>query len=88
VHAGTLQLIGDSASDKLSLSVSPVDPNLLLVDVGEDGTTDFTFDRSTFSAIDVEAGGGNDEVRIDPDSDLSNVTINGGAGDDTIIGGP
>jgi Ca2+-binding RTX toxin-like protein len=88
VQAGTLQIIGDAASDKLLLRVSPTDPNILQVDVGEDGTTDFTFDRSTFTAIDVEAGAGNDEVRIDPESDLGNVTINGGAGDDTIIGGP
>ncbi len=86
VQAGTLQITGDAASDKLLLSVSPGN-NTLLVDVGEDGTTDFSFDRGTFTAIDVEAGGGNDEVRIAPGSDLSNVTINGGAGDDTIIGG-
>jgi Ca2+-binding RTX toxin-like protein len=87
VKAGTLRIIGDAASDKLSLFVSPANPNVLQVDVGEDGTTDFSFDRTTFTAIDVEAGGGNDEVRIDPESDLSNVTINGGAGDDTIFGG-
>jgi Ca2+-binding RTX toxin-like protein len=87
VKGGTLRLIGDAASDKLMLSVAPQDPNTLLVDVGEDGTTDFSFDRSTFTAIDVEAGGGDDEVRIDPESDLSNVTINGGGGNDTIIGG-
>jgi Ca2+-binding RTX toxin-like protein len=86
VQGGTLQIIGDAASDKLSLDVSPTDPNILTVDVGEDGTTDFAFDRSTFTAIDVEAGGGNDEVRVL--GDLSNVTVNGGAGDDTIIGGP
>jgi Ca2+-binding RTX toxin-like protein len=85
VQTGTLHIIGDAASDKLSLSLSPTDPNTLLVDVGEDGTTDFAFGRSTFTAIDVEAGGGNDEVRIL--GDVPNVTVNGGAGDDTIIGG-
>jgi Ca2+-binding RTX toxin-like protein len=87
VQSGTLQITGDAASDKLSLNLSPTDANTLVVDVGEDGTTDFAFDRSTFSAIDVEAGGGNDEVRIATQADLGNVTINGGAGDDTIIGG-
>ena len=30
-----------------------------------DGTADFSFDRSTFTAIDVAAGGGDDKVRID-----------------------
>ena len=87
VQSGTLQITGDAASDKLSLNLSPTDANTLVVDVGEDGTTDFAFDRSTFNAIDVEAGGGNDEVRIATQADLGPVTINGGAGDDTIIGG-
>jgi Ca2+-binding RTX toxin-like protein len=87
VQAGTLQIIGDAASDKLSLGASPVDPNILQVDVGEDGTVDFSFDRSTFNAIDVEAGGGNDEVRVVGGVDPGNVTINGGARNDTIIGG-
>src|SRR5262249_32463022 len=72
--------------DKLSLDLGP-DVNTLAVDVGEDGTTDFSFNRSTFNAIDVEAGGGNDEVRIATQFDLGPVTINGGAGDDTLIRG-
>ncbi len=87
VQGGTLQITGDAASDKLSLGASPTDLNTLVVDVGEDGTTDFAFNRSTFSAIDVEAGGGNDEVRVVGGVDIGPVTINGGAGDDTIIGG-
>src|SRR5436305_5351020 len=88
VQGGTLQIIGDAASDKLGLQVSPADPNVLQVDVGEDGTTDFSFDRTTFTAIDVEAGGGDDEVRIGSGTGLGNVTIDGGAGNDTLIGGP
>jgi Ca2+-binding RTX toxin-like protein len=87
VQAGTLQIVGDGASDKLELLTAPDNPNLLELDVGEDGTIDFTFDRSTFSAIDVQAGGGNDEVRVSPEAQLDNVTIDGGAGDDTLIGG-
>jgi Ca2+-binding RTX toxin-like protein len=87
VQAGTLQIVGDGASDKLELLTAPDNPNLLELDVGEDGTIDFTFDRSTFSAINVQAGGGDDEVRISPEAQLDNVTIDGGAGDDTLIGG-
>jgi Ca2+-binding RTX toxin-like protein len=86
VQTGTLQIVGDGASDKLALLSSPTDPNIEL-DVGEDGTIDFVFARSTFSAINVQAGGGNDEVRVGPGSQLSNLTIDGGAGDDTLIGG-
>ena len=87
VTGGTLQIIGDGASDKLELLTAPDNPNILELDVGEDGTIDFSFDRSTFTAINVQAGGGNDEVRIGPGPQLDNVTIDGGAGDDTLFGG-
>ncbi len=87
VQAGTLQIVGDGASDKLEPLTAPDNPNIVELDVGEDGTIDFAFDRSTFSAIDVQAGGGNDEVRIAPGAQLGDVTIDGGAGDDTLIGG-
>ncbi|HEX3975971.1 MAG TPA: calcium-binding protein [Solirubrobacteraceae bacterium] len=90
VQGQTLQIKGDGASDKLSLHLAPGNPNTLQVDVGEDGTVDFAFDRSTFTSINVQAGGGNDEVRIDDNfgSFANNpVTIDGGAGDDTLIGG-
>ena len=87
VQAGTLQIVGDGASDKLELLTAPDNPNIVELDVGEDGTIDFAFDRSTFSAISVQAGGGNDEVRIAPGAQLGDVTIDGGAGDDTLIGG-
>ena len=90
VQGGTLQIKGDAASDKLALRLSPTDPNTLQVDVGEDGTADFAFDRSTFTAINVQAGGGNDEVRVDQSGGLFTndaLTIDGGAGNDTLIGG-
>jgi hypothetical protein len=58
MKAGTLQILGNGASDKLALEVATDDPSTVVVDVGEDGTADFRFDRSTFTAIDVQAGGG------------------------------
>ena len=85
VQAGTLTITGDNASDKLALIA---DPATLTLDVGEDGTADFTFDRSTFTAVDVQAGGGDDEVRIIGSLIGDGVSINGGAGDDTLLGGP
>jgi hypothetical protein len=90
VENGTLQIKGDGASDKLALRLSPTDPNTLQVDVGDDGTVDFSFDRSTFTAINVQAGGGDDQVRVDQSfGSFANdaLTIDGGAGDDTLIGG-
>jgi type 1 fimbria pilin len=60
VKAGTLQIRGDAASD--SLALTPVSATTLVVDVGEDGTTDFTFDRSTFTAISIAAGDGDGQT--------------------------
>jgi Ca2+-binding RTX toxin-like protein len=86
VQAGTLQITGDDAADSLVLSAAG---STLLVDVGADGTIDFSFDRSTFSAIAVRAGGGDDTVRIDNAVSLLGVPVqvDGGAGDDTLVGG-
>ena len=88
VQGGTLELIGNAAADKLSLAPSPSDPGRLLVDVGEDGTIDFAFDSSTFDAIDVQAGGGNDTIEAGNGlAAFGPLTIDGGAGNDTIRGG-
>jgi hemolysin type calcium-binding protein len=87
VDGGTLKITGDGASDKLSLRLGA--PTVLQVDVGQDGTADFSFDRTTFTAIDVEAAGGDDEVRVDQSGGVFTdeaITINGGAGNDTLIG--
>ncbi len=86
----TLQLVGDGASDKLALRLQAGAPNILQVDVGDDGTADFAFDRSTFTGIDVQAGGGNDQVRIDQSNGAftdESVVIDGGNGNDTLLGG-
>ncbi len=90
VQNGTLQITGNGASDKLALRLAPGSSNILQVDVGEDGTADFSVDRSTFTAIDVQGGGGNDEIRIDQSNGTFTddpVTLDGGSGDDTLVGG-
>ncbi len=90
VQGGTLQITGNGASDKLALHLDPNNPNVLQLDVGEDGTADFSFDRSTFDSINVDAGGGNDDVRVDDSFGsfaTQPVTIDGGSGDDTLTGG-
>src|SRR4051794_30314555 len=87
VKAGTLQIRGDAASD--SLALTPTSATTLTLDVAEDGTTDFSFDRGTFTAIDIDARGGDDQVDIvrGGGGTLADVTVNGGAGDDTLNGG-
>jgi Ca2+-binding RTX toxin-like protein len=82
IQAGTLQLTGDGASDSIVLAA---DPNTLTAVVND--TTTLTFARSTFTALDVEAGGGDDTVRfLNGLPAFDNVTINGGNGNDTLIG--
>jgi len=82
VQNGTLQIKGDGASDKLVLLN---EPGTVALDVGADGTIDFSFDRTTFTAISVDAGKGADEVTVQdltaqplPDGSL---TIDGGGAD-------
>src|SRR4051812_5122729 len=81
---GTLRIVGNSASDKLALAPTP---DSVILDVGEDGTTDFTFARTEFDSVQVQAGGGADEVRVlNAATALPNLSIDGGSGDDTLIG--
>src|SRR5256885_8315078 len=89
LQAGTVTLTGDSASDKLALRLRPGAPDILEADVGDDGTPDLLFDRSTFTAVNVDAGGGDDELRIDRSGGIftdEQVTLNGGPGADTLSG--
>jgi len=91
VDGGALHVSGSRSADQIALRLSALDPNLLQVDVGDDGSADFTFDRSTFESIDVAAGNGADAVRIDEVNGVFATTeatrIDGGNGDDRLIGG-
>src|SRR5512139_536561 len=89
VKSGKLSIIGNSAASKLSLRLGATAATLL-VDIGDDGSAEYTFDRSTFDRIAIDAGGGNDIVRMDEQAGAftneEQVTISGGSGDDTING--
>jgi Ca2+-binding RTX toxin-like protein len=90
IVAGTLQVTGNGASDKLALRLRAGVPSVLEVDVGDNGTADASFDRSLFTGISVSAGGGNDRVRIDQTNGTftdESITIDGGPGNDTLLGG-
>jgi Ca2+-binding RTX toxin-like protein len=87
VRGETLQVEGDKASDSLTLVLTA--PTTLGLDVGDDGTIDLAFDRTTFTAIDVDGGAGDDKITVSRNggsiSDEA-ITLDGGAGDDTLIG--
>ncbi len=90
VTNGTLTIAGSQAADRIALRLS-ADATQLQVDVGDDGSSDAAFDLAAFRAIDVEAGNGDDTVRIDQVHGAFTTTkasrIDGGNGDDTLIGG-
>ena len=91
VTDGTLRISGSPRADKIALRLSALDANQLQVDVGDDGSADKTFDFATLRAIDVEAGNGNDTVRIDQVNGAFTTRlatrIDGENGEDTLIGG-
>src|SRR6266516_4525727 len=88
---GVLTIEGTGAGDRIALRLQAGDAGVLQVDVGDDGTADFSFERARVASIGVDARGGDDNVRIDDSNgaftDTIPTTIDGGPGNDTIAGG-
>jgi len=88
---GCLHIIGTAADTVLVLRLRSGVSTTLDVDVANDGGVDFSFDRGQFNCIVVDARGGADVVWIDEQNgvftDLELTTINGGRGNDTLLGG-
>ena len=91
VVGDTLFVYGSGGDDVIVLRVHSGVPTALDVDFGGDGSADLSFDRSTFTAVQVQALGGADTVRIDEVNgiftDTETTTLDGGAGNDTVLGG-
>jgi Ca2+-binding RTX toxin-like protein len=87
----TLRVQGTEANDSIALRLAADDHSVVEVDLGDNGSADFSFPRAAIKRISVEARGGNDRVRIDDANgaftDAIPTTIDGGRGDDTIAGG-
>src|SRR6266700_102429 len=88
---GVLTIEGTEAGDRIALRLQAGDPGVLQVDVGDDGSADFSFERARVTSIAVDAAAGDDSVRIDESNgsftDSIPTTIDGGPGNDTIAGG-
>lgn len=90
VANGTLTVNGSSASDAVALRLAPGATGTLQVDFGDDGTADHSFDRSTFTRIDVFTRSANDTFRVDQANGTfadEQLTVDGGSGNDTLNGG-
>ena len=88
---GVLRVNGTDASDNIALRIKAGEPGILEVDLGDDGSADFRFERANIAEIAVNGGGGGDLVRIDESNGAVNAgittTLRGGDGDDTLAGG-
>lgn len=91
VQHRTLNVTAHKAGGAVALRLAAGDPQTLQVDVGADGSADFQVARDRFDRIAVEAGTGDNNVRIDDANgtftDTTPTTIDGGLGDDSITGG-
>jgi Ca2+-binding RTX toxin-like protein len=88
---GVLSVEGTNAGDRIVLRLQDGQPGVLQVDVGDDGFADFEFERAAVARIAVNAGNGDDFVRIDESngvfSDSIPTTIEGGNRNDELVGG-
>jgi len=88
---GVLTIEGSKTSDEIAIRLDAGVPNVLQVDVGDDGSADSSFDRSKIAAITVHGGDGDDLIRIDESNgaftDTIPTTIDGGQGNDSLAGG-
>ena len=88
---GVLRIEGSGAGELIALRLQEGQPGFLQVDFGDNGSAEFTIDRSGVEGITLDAGGGDDSVRIDESNgrftDVVPTTIDGGGGDDRLFGG-
>ncbi|HEX4734961.1 MAG TPA: hypothetical protein VH247_11140 [Thermoleophilaceae bacterium] len=91
VNHGTLVVQGGDPDNRIALRLAANDPGVIQVDVGDDGSPQFSFARSGIDAINLRGGDGNDSLRIDDANgaftDSIPTTISGGDGNDTLEGG-
>jgi Ca2+-binding RTX toxin-like protein len=88
---GVLTVKGTRANDRIALRLKAGDPGTLQVDVGDNGSADFRFDRADIATIVVEARAGDDVIRMDESNgvftDTIPTTLDGGRGEDQLSGG-
>jgi predicted lipoprotein with Yx(FWY)xxD motif len=88
---GMLTVEGTQASEKIALRLKAGNSGILEVDVGDNGSADFSFKRKQIARIAVNARAGDDLVRVDESNGTFTpdipTAIDGGNGNDTVVGG-
>jgi Ca2+-binding RTX toxin-like protein len=88
---GVLTVVGTAAGEKVALRLRAGDSGTLEVDVGDNGSADFSFKRQLIARIAVDVRAGDDLVRMDESNGAFTsaipTTIDAGTGNDTVLGG-
>jgi hemolysin type calcium-binding protein len=91
LYDGLLTVEGTNAGDRLALRLQAGNPANLQVDLGDDGSAEFSIPRAEVKRLSVDGGNGDDSVRIDESNgvftDAIATTIDGGNGNDRLVGG-
>jgi Ca2+-binding RTX toxin-like protein len=100
IHDRTLTIAPRGAGGDLALRLAAGDPQTLQVDVGNDGSADYSVGRARFDRIAVAAGSGDNHVTVDEvngafttttpttiDGQRGNDVLTGGSGAETLLGG-
>jgi Ca2+-binding RTX toxin-like protein len=86
---GRLSIQGTPHDDRVGIRLQAGNPSVLQVDLGDDGTADFSFAAADVASIVVDGRPGDDSVRIDEGNGAiaAPATLDGGPGDDMLTGG-
>jgi Ca2+-binding RTX toxin-like protein len=90
IRRGQLNVLGTKGNDRITLRLKPGDRFRLQVDVGSNGSADFTFKRKAFNRIVVHAGSGADALLVNESFGVfvntEATTLFGDAGSDLVVG--
>ncbi|HEU6445395.1 MAG TPA: hypothetical protein VFL61_10095 [Gaiellaceae bacterium] len=89
IHRGQLNVLGTAGNNRITLRLKPGNQSRLQVDADSNGRAEFTFRRSAFSRIVVNAGRGSDAMTIDESfgvfTDKEATSLFGDAGSDVAV---
>jgi hypothetical protein len=72
---GTLYVKGGDGGQQVAVRLKAGDASTIQVDAGDNGSSDFSFDRADVNAIKVKMGDGSDRARIDDSNGAFTTTI-------------
>jgi Ca2+-binding RTX toxin-like protein len=90
IRRGQLNVLGTRGNDRITLRLKPGDRSRLQVDVGSNGSADFTFRRTAFNRIIAHGGAGADALSVNESNGVfvntEATTLFGDAGSDVVVG--